>query len=111
MKKKLAIVLIVGALLPALTYAVENMGRENMVLFGGASGEVPFPHHRHQAALKDCNLCHSLFPQVSGSIERLKAEGKLKKKQAMGQCQTCHRNRAAQGQKAGPVRCRDCHKK
>jgi hypothetical protein len=111
MKKKLAIAFIVGTFLPVSTPAIENMGRANMVLRGGDSGDVPFPHHRHQAALSDCNLCHSLFPQVSGSIEKLKAEGKLKKKQAMGQCQTCHRNRTTQGQKAGPVKCRDCHKK
>jgi hypothetical protein len=111
MKKKLAIAFILGTFLPASIAAIENMGREKMVLHGGASGDVPFPHHGHQTALKDCNPCHSLYPQVSGSIEKMQAEGKLKKKQAMNQCKTCHRNRTAQGQKAGPVKCRDCHKK
>ena len=57
----------------------------------------------------DWKYCESL--QVSGSIEKLKAEGKLKKKQAMNQCKTCHRNRTAQGLKAGPIKCKDCHNK
>jgi len=111
MKKKLVIAFIVVTFLPASISAIENMGPESIVLQGGSSGEVPFPHHRHQTALKDCNPCHSLYPQVSGSIEKMKAEGKLKKKQAMNLCKTCHKNLTAQGQKAGPVKCRDCHKK
>jgi cytochrome c-type protein NrfB len=104
------VTVLFGLLVAASVGAMENMGAKNITLYGGASGEVPFPHHRHQTVLGDCNLCHGLFPQVSGSIEKLEAEGKLKKKQVMVQCQTCHRNRAAQGQKAGPVKCRDCHK-
>ncbi|MBW1896440.1 MAG: cytochrome c3 family protein [Deltaproteobacteria bacterium] len=112
MRKIVTIAFIAGLFLPPSTLAIENIGRENMMLQGGSSGDVPFPHHRHQTALGgDCNLCHSLFPQVSGSIEKLEAEGKLKKKQAMVQCRTCHKTRVSKGQKAGPVKCRGCHKK
>jgi len=82
-----------------------------MTLQGGKPGDVPFPHHSHQDVLRDCTLCHSLFPQVTGSIEKLKAKGKLKKMEAMKQCQACHKNKAADGQKTGPTKCNECHKK
>ena len=45
-----------------------------MVLQGGKLGSVPFSHHLHQNAIRDCNICHTLFPQIAGSIEKLKAE-------------------------------------
>jgi len=40
---------------------------------------------------------HTLFPQVAGSIEKLKAEGKVKKKEAMDQCVACHKKGATTG--------------
>ena len=91
--------------------AVENKGAEHMVLYGGKSGEVPFPHAIHQSALNDCKVCHDIFPQESGAIETLKKQGKLKKKKVMRQCTVCHRKTAKNGQKSGPTRCKTCHNK
>ena len=85
--------------------AIENKGSSDIVLQGGKAGSISFPHHKHQNNLKDCNLCHNLFPQNSGSIDKLKTEGKLKIKEVMTQCQDCHR------QKGGPKNCNGCHKK
>jgi len=46
------------------TFAAEGgQGAEAVVLDGGRRGPVPFGHHRHQAVLGDCNLCHAVFPQ------------------------------------------------
>lgn len=88
----------------------ENKGAANMTLEGGKRGDVPFPHHKHQEMLKDCQICHVLFPQKAGSIEALKAEGKLKKKQVMNkQCTKCHRTKRKAGEKTGPVACKTCH--
>jgi hypothetical protein len=54
--------------------------------------DVHFPHHRHQDALGDCNICHDLFPKKLGSIDELKNQGKLKKKQVMQEhCIDCHK--------------------
>jgi len=91
--------------------ASENKGAEQMVLKGGKSGKVSFPHAAHQSTLKDCTVCHGLFPQQPGAIEALKKQGKLKKKQVMKQCTVCHRKTAKAGQKAGPTRCKTCHQK
>ena len=41
--------------------------------------DIHFPHHRHQNALDDCDVCHDLFPAKAGSIAELKAQGWLKK--------------------------------
>jgi len=95
----------------AMGLAAQNMGAKEIVLEGGKPGTVPFPHHQHQENIKDCKVCHDLFPQEPRSIEKLKAEGKLKKKKVMNFCQKCHRERAMQGQKAGPVTCTGCHVK
>jgi len=89
--------------------AAEPKGAERMVLFGGKSGEVPFPHAAHQTALPDCNACHGLFPQAEGAIESLKSQGRLEKKQVMNQCQVCHRQAAKAGKKSGPTGCKACH--
>lgn len=92
--------------------AIQHEGAESMVLEGGSLGKVPFPHHRHQDALEgDCSVCHDQFPQEKGSIEKLKEEGKLERRDVMNQCQSCHRKKARAGEKAGPVRCNDCHSK
>ena len=87
------------------TAVAQNKGAADMVLQGGKPGDVLFPHHMHQSALGNCDLCHNLFPQTKGGIDKLKAEGKLKKKEVMDQCQACHR------QKTGPIKCSECHKK
>ena len=91
--------------------AAEKRGPENMILHGGKRGRVPFPHARHQTTLKDCMICHASFPQEPGSIQKLKADGKLKKKQVMKQCTQCHRKTSKAGQKAGPTRCSTCHQR
>jgi hypothetical protein len=112
MKRKLIIFLILGFFLLLSTTAVsQNKGAANMVLQGGKLGSVPFSHHLHQNAIRDCNTCHTLFPQAAGSIEKLKAEGKVKKKEAMDQCVECHKKEATTGGKTLPTKCSECHKK
>lgn len=89
----------------------QNKGAATIVIRGGSNGNVSFPHQEHQNALGNCNLCHSLFPQNSGSIEKLKTEGRLKKKEVMEKCRTCHRQKADKGEEAGPTSCKGCHQK
>jgi len=89
---------------------IQPKGAEQMELSGGNAGEVPFPHHRHQRVVNECTTCHDLFPQEPGAIERLKAEGKLQKKQVMNKhCIKCHREMENAGKKSGPLRCKQCH--
>jgi len=88
--------------------AADNSASE-IKLNGGRTGNVPFPHRRHQESLEDCLVCHQLFPQRNGAIDDLKASGDLKKKQVMKTCQKCHRKLAKAGKKSGPVSCRKCH--
>jgi hypothetical protein len=98
-----------GVVIFSMAFAAENKGAENMVLDGGRNGKVPFSHAVHQATLKDCAVCHRLFPQEPGIVETLKKEGKLKKRQVMKQCQTCHRETKKTGEKTGPTACKACH--
>lgn len=92
--------------------ALENNGAAQITLEGGTRGEVPFPHHLHQEQLKECDVCHTLFPQEKGSIERYKKEGKLVKKEIMNKhCIKCHRARKRAGEKGGPTICTKCHVK
>jgi hypothetical protein len=95
--------------LAAGVWAAANRGPDQIVIDGGKAGNTPFPHHRHQDTLKDCNLCHNLFPQQAGAIEKLKQDGTLRNKQVMKQCQSCHRKMAREGQKTGPTSCKKCH--
>ena len=111
---RLAVMTAVVALLPFSLWAAEpDKGAEQLVIEGGRQGPVPFPHHRHQAALTDCNVCHEVFPQQSGSIDRLKADGTLKaKSDVMNKlCIKCHRAKRNAGEKSGPVTCSQCHPK
>ena len=90
--------------------AVENKGAEQICVDGGSRGVVPFPHHRHQNALGECNICHDLFPQEQGSIARLKKEGILIKKQIMNKhCVKCHKTKKRAGEATGPTTCAKCH--
>lgn len=119
MRKEVLIVLVViclafGWLVSAgATAETQQRGAADMVLKGGSRGEVPFPHRRHQAALNDeCQGCHEMFPQKKGSIEALKAEGKLEPKQVMNKlCTSCHRKYRREGIDAGPTVCSQCHQK
>ena len=86
----------------------ENKGAPEMVLYGGKTGNVPFGHLAHQKR-ETCEACHNLFPQEKGAIEKFKANGQLKKKKAMKQCQKCHRKLKRAGQKSGPTGCKECH--
>jgi hypothetical protein len=106
----LAIIFVSGAAVWGT--AAENKGAAHIVLEGGPTGHVPFPHQRHQAVLADCNICHDVFGQAQGAIEKLKAAGKLKPKEVMNTlCTSCHKEKRAKGEKTGPVTCRKCHVK
>jgi hypothetical protein len=90
----------------------QNAGAAEIILEGGTSGNVTFPHHRHQEKLTDCTICHSTFPQKAGAIEELKAQGKLAKKQIMNElCTKCHKEKQRAGEKTGPTTCTTCHVK
>ena len=92
------------------TLAVQNKGQDNIKLNGGNRGHVFFPHHQHQTALEDCNLCHLTFPQLRGSVDDLKSQGKLKPKQVMNKlCLKCHTAKKKEGLKTGPTTCSKCH--
>jgi hypothetical protein len=113
MKAKLIFVAFMSILFifsPALSE--QNLGAENIILEGGDSGAVPFPHKKHQDSLKDCSICHDLFDQEIGSIEKLKLEDKLQAKQVMNtQCLKCHRDAKKAGNASGPISCTTCHSK
>ena len=83
---------------------------ENIVIFGGRSGKVPFPHADHQARLQDCNICHSAFPQEADAMKRMKEKGTLRPKKVMNlQCIKCHKADKRAGKPHGPVTCKTCH--
>ena len=108
--KAAAVTICVSMMIAAICLAGENKGAANMELYGGTRGIVPFNHHQHQAVLKDCNVCHTLFPQQKGAIEKLKADGALKKKQIMNKhCIKCHRSKKEAGESFGPITCKQCH--
>lgn len=113
MKRTVTIALfLTAAVLIATGGAEVNQGQQQISLDGGARGPVSFPHHEHQTRLGDCDLCHTLFPQQPGSIEKLKAEGRLTGKQVMTKlCIQCHRAKKAAGLSSGPVACAQCHQK
>jgi len=103
--------LIAGSTI-AVSLATENQGAENITLDGGSRGSVSFPHRQHQKNLVDCQICHSLFPQEAGAIEKLKAQGALKNKYVMNKlCTKCHREKKKAGQPSGPTTCAKCHHK
>lgn len=92
--------------------ALENKGASEIMLKGGSRGVVRFPHHLHQNTLKDCQICHALFPQEQGGIERLKKTGELVKKQVMNKhCINCHKATQKAGNRSGPTKCSKCHLK
>ena len=94
----------------AIAAASQKTGAADMTLDGGKTGAVQFPHKAHQDNLKDCNICHDVFPQEKGAIDKLKAEGKLAAKQVMNtQCLKCHRDNKKAGKPSGPTGCTKCH--
>jgi hypothetical protein len=113
-RRRLPAALLAAALLMASAAALANQSRgtDEMSLAGGKRGEVPFPHHRHQEALGDCQMCHKAFPQEVGAIQSLVAQNALKPKQVMNkQCIKCHRARKKAGETTGPLTCGQCHKR
>jgi len=105
----LGALLLVVAVIPV---SAANQGPQQIVIDGGSSGKVPFPHSQHQAAIKDCNVCHSVFPREPDAINKLKAAGKLKPKKVMNlQCIKCHRAEKKSGKPHGPLTCNTCHVK
>ncbi|HDO29927.1 MAG TPA: cytochrome C [Desulfobacteraceae bacterium] len=104
---------IVGIFILSLTFtgAAFGAGSANIVLKGGHFGDIHFPHKLHQDTLKNCKLCHKMFPMKKGAIEDLIAKKTLKKKEVMKNCEKCHRADKAKGVKTGPTSCRGCHKK
>jgi len=106
----LIMVVISTSVAYAYTIQTANKGAETIELSGGKNGPVPFPHLSHQKALTDCKVCHELFPQEIGAIDKLKAGGELKKKQVMNKhCTKCHKKMKKAGQKTGPTTCKSCH--
>ncbi len=113
MKIRLLFVLMIPALIiAAAAFAIDNKGAENIEIYGGSKGDISFPHHVHQDRLKDCNTCHSVFPQEADAIKKLKDSNQLKKKQVMKkQCIKCHKDQKKAGNPTGPTTCSKCHVK
>lgn len=110
-KKTLIVgVSVLSIALAGAAFAAGN-GAATMVLKGGSTGDIPFPHKQHQDAKIDCNACHKIFGQEAGAIEKAITAGTMKKKDAMKQCQECHKAKAAEKAKTGPTGCKDCHSK
>jgi len=109
--KKIVMMLLLTGMLTAgsVGRAIQVQGKKEMVLDGGRLGKVPFPHHTHQTVLDDCNRCHRLFPQTSGAIQQLISQKSLLARQVMNQCRNCHKEKVKSGEKAGPVKCTECH--
>lgn len=112
---KTSLVLLSVALAFFLSLAVTgaaNQGAESIEIYAGSKGDVPFPHRVHQERLKDCNVCHAVFPQEAESIKKLKDAGTLKKKDVMNkQCIKCHKDEKKAGNPSGPTTCSKCHVK
>jgi hypothetical protein len=106
----LMITAIAAGLSFCVAVAAAGRGPESIDIYGGRSGNVPFPHAQHQDRINDCNVCHSVFPQKIGAIQQMKAEGTLKPKKVMNlQCVKCHKQEKRAGRPHGPVTCKTCH--
>lgn len=113
MKIIIPLLLVLGFFLaaqPALTGS-DPVGKAVIELTAGKKGDVTFPHQTHQKTLGDCQVCHTLFPMEKGAIQLMITQRKLKQKQAMTHCMTCHRAKRKEGVKSGPTSCSQCHKK
>lgn len=91
--------------------AKDDKGAESIVLNGGSMGPITFAHALHQGIFVDCKPCHDLFPREPLAVDKMKAEGKLQKKDVMNMCTKCHKDLAGKDRKTGPTACRDCHKR
>jgi hypothetical protein len=114
MRRNIAIVTLAAILLAALVtiVAAANTGPASINIFGGESGKVPFPHAQHQDRIKDCIVCHGVFPQETDAIKKMKAQGTIKPKKVMNlQCIKCHKDEKRAGKPHGPLTCKNCHVK
>lgn len=115
MNRTIFVITLVTALVVGLCMAATHAasrGPDNIDIFGGQSGKVPFPHAQHQDRIKDCNVCHSVFPQETEAIRKMKEKGTLKPKKVMNlQCIRCHKAEKKTGKPHGPVTCKSCHVK
>lgn len=114
MKPMKLAVIVAGLLIfsAVAAFAVVNTGAEKITIDGASKGEVSFPHREHQEVLKDCKVCHDVFPMELGVIKKLKDEKVLKRKQVMNKtCIQCHKDRKKAGESYGPTSCNDCHAK
>ena len=92
--------------------AAQPQGATVIALSGGRFGDVAFPHRRHQDTITECAVCHRLFPQNPGSIDRLKQDGNLGPRDVMNRlCLNCHRAAKRRGEASGPTSCTACHKR
>ena len=106
------LVMAVSLLLSLAATAVQagSQGSDTIMIFGGKHGKVPFPHAQHQSRLKDCSICHGIFPQEPEAIQKMKVKGALKPKKVMNlQCIRCHKADKRAGKPHGPVTCKTCH--
>jgi hypothetical protein len=107
--KHLLMLIVCAALIASVAAAIENSGSAQIDI-SASRGTVSFPHHQHQESLKDCNVCHTLFPQETGALAKLKSGGQLKPKQVMNKlCINCHRAEKKAGKASGPTICSQCH--
>jgi hypothetical protein len=105
----LVAILIVG--LAAMVTAADK-GPANIDIYGGSSGNVPFPHLQHQDRIQDCNVCHAVFGQETDAIKKMKTQGVIKPKKVMNlQCIKCHKDEKRAGRPSGPLTCKTCHVK
>ena len=102
--------IILSAFISTVGLAVENKGAEKIQIDGGSRGAISFPHRTHQDSLGDCSICHTMFPQETQSLDRLKESGQLKPKAVMNKlCIKCHKAEKKAGNNAGPTTCSKCH--
>jgi Cytochrome c7 and related cytochrome c len=87
-----------------------NPGPVKIDIFGGSLGNVPFPNADHQKRIKDCKVCHHLFPQQADATKAMKEKGTMKPKSVMnGLCIKCHRQEKLADRPHGPLMCKKCH--
>jgi hypothetical protein len=114
MKRNPYVIILAAAILGTFVAlaAAASQGPGTINIFGGKSGTVSFPHAQHQEQLKDCNICHSVFPQETDAIKKMKEKGAIKPKKVMNlQCIKCHKAEKRAGKPHGPVTCTTCHAK
>lgn len=75
---------------------ISNAATE-VITFPAKKGDVTFNHKLHQDMIKNCKACHVKTP---GKIEG------FDKNAAHKMCIGCHKTK-----NAGPVTCKECHKK